>query len=116
MSIGLWHLVDQSLVTASALARSAQLEATHPVAAAPHRVAVIGPALPMVPDLYRARARTVAQVMSPDPATILGWPLEAQAVLLNRFASLGVSAVWISGGPNAYRIAQLAPPGQPGAP
>jgi hypothetical protein len=114
LAIGTWHLQDQSRVTASSMARTLRLEGSHPPHAAPHRVAVIGAALPMMPDLYRARAEVVAQVMEPDPAGFGAWPQTAQAVLVTRLRELGATSLWISRGRAGYRIVPLhTSPGTP---
>jgi hypothetical protein len=107
LGLGVWHLRDQSLVSASATARTVQLEARHPPGSAPHRVAVLGPALPMMPDLYRARARVFVQVMQPTPDTLDAWPAPAQAALTSRLRELGATSVWISRGRSAYRVVPL---------
>jgi hypothetical protein len=107
LGIGAYHVIDQQRVSASAAARVRQLAPTHPPHAAPYRVAVIGPALPMVPDLYRAHARVVAQVFAPDPAAMQQWSPEAQRALGERLAALGAREVWISRGRSAYTIASL---------
>lgn len=113
LAVGTWHLGDQALVTASSQARTLQLERSHLPMSAPHRVAVIGPALPMMPDLYRARAVVVAQVMQPDPAALASWSPAGQAALADRLRSLGATALWISRGREAYRIVPLAPAPRP---
>jgi hypothetical protein len=107
LAIGVWHLRDQSLVTASSVARTEQLEKTHLPMLAPHRVAVVGPALPMMPDLYRARAMVVAQVIEPDPETLTTWSPTAQAALTARLRGLGATAIWLSRGRDAFRIIPL---------
>lgn len=108
VTIGAWHLRDQVRVTESARLRTAQLEGAHPPISAPHRVAVLGPALPMMPDLYRARARVVAQVMGPDPATMANWPAAAHSALAGRLQALGATTLWISRGRDAYRVVPLS--------
>jgi hypothetical protein len=115
IGIGGWHLRDQLRVTASSVERTRQLETGHPPHAAPHRVAVVGPALPMMPDLYRARAVVVAQVMEPDPAALAAWPPPAVEALTARLREMGVTTLWISRGRSAYRILPLGqgPSGTP---
>lgn len=120
LGIGGYHVRDQLLVTASAAARVAQLAPSHPAVGAPHPVAVIGPALPMLPDLYRARVRVVAQVFAPSPTAMQQWTPEAQRALGERLARLGAREVWLSRGRAAYSIALLtdepAPPRGPSGP
>jgi hypothetical protein len=107
LGIGAYHVIDQHRVTSSAAARVRQLAPTHPQHGAPYPVAVIGPALPMMPDLYRAHARVVAQVFAPDPATMQQWSPEAQRALGERLAAVGAREVWVSRGRSAYTIAPL---------
>jgi hypothetical protein len=107
--IGTWHLRDQAMVSASSALRTSQIEGTLLPMRAPHRVAVVGPVLPMMPDLYRARAVVVAQVIQPDPAGLAAWPPAAQAALAGRLRGLGVTTLWISRGRDAYRIVPLEP-------
>lgn len=113
LGIGVWHLRDQLLVTASSQARTMQLEGSHPASSAPHRVAVVGAALPMMPDLYRARAIVVAQVTDPAPDELAQWPPAAQAALAGRLRAQGATTLWISRGRDAYRIVPLATPPTP---
>lgn len=105
--IGTWHLRDQLLVTASTATRVVRLERTYPPERARHRVAVIGEALPLMPDLYRARATVVAQVIAPDTAAMRGWSAEARGALAGRLRELGATSVWIWRGNDGYTIGQL---------
>lgn len=107
VGIGGYHVLDQARVSASSAARVSQLEPSHPPHGAPYRVAVIGPALPLMPDLYRAHAVVVAQVFEPDPAAIQQWTPDAQRALGRQLAALGAREVWISRGRSAYTIASL---------
>jgi hypothetical protein len=109
IGIGLWHLRDQSRVTASSTLRTSQLEQQHPPIDAPHRVAVFGPVFPMLPDLFRARANVVVQVMAPAPDAIERWPAPAQRALLERLQQLGVELIWISRSRDAYSIVRPPP-------
>jgi hypothetical protein len=113
LGVGAWHLRDQALVSASSALRTAQLEATLLPMRAPHRVAVVGPALPMMPDLYRARATVVAQVILPAPDELASWPPPAQAALTGRLRDLGATSIWISRGRDAYRILPLGSAASP---
>lgn len=107
VGIGGYHAIDQVRISASSAARVRQLAPTHAPEGAPYRVAVIGPALPMMPDLYRAHAVVVAQAFQPDPAAMQQWAPEAQRALGRQLAALGAREVWISRGRSAYTIASL---------
>ncbi len=104
---GVWHLRDQQLVTANTTLRMSRLLAVHPAAGSPYRVAVIGPALPLMPDLYRARAHVVAQVLEHSPGEVSRWPLEAQRALQAELRRLGATEAWLSRGTDGYGVVGL---------
>ncbi len=109
LGIGTWHLRDQARVTASSASRVARLEQQMPPHAAPHRVAVIGQAFPMLPDLYRARAVVVAQVMAPEIGELERWSPAASTALVERLQQTGAELFWISRGRDEYSIVRPQP-------
>lgn len=106
---GVWHMADQQRVTDDTTLRMSRLLAGHPPAGAPYRVAVIGPAMPLVPDLYRVRARVVAQLFEPSTADVRQWPVDAQRALQAELRRRGATEVWLSRGGGAYGIVSLGP-------
>ena len=64
----------------------------------------LGDAFPMLPDLYRARARVVAQVMAPEMTELRQWPPAAQQVVIDHLVALGARAFWVSRGRDGYSV------------
>ncbi len=116
---GLMHLPEQFRVTADSEARVSRLLSSHRAGEAKVRVAVIGEALPLMPDLYRARAAVVAQVFTPPAADLLRYPAGVQQAVAGQLQLLGATEAWVSRGTDGYSIASLlkgpaaAPPPSP---
>jgi hypothetical protein len=110
LGIGGWHVGARLRITASFEARNRQLEQQFQPALAPHRVVVLGDAFPMLPDLYRARAIVLAQVMAPEVAMLEQWPAPAAQALVSRLRDLGAGTLWRSRGRDSYRIARQTGP------
>ncbi len=102
--IGGLHIPDQLKVTASTAQRMATLPKR---TGADSIVVVIGPAFPLMPDLYRAGRHAVAQIFAPPPDQILGWPTARQNRVAELIRSTGTRTVWISRGRDGYRIVEL---------
>lgn len=109
LAIGAWHVPEQLRITASSADRVRQLEVQLPPGSAPHRVAVLNDAFPMLPDLYRARARVVVQVMAPDVTELARWPATAGQALLDRLKAAGAETLWLSRARDGYSIVRLRP-------
>jgi hypothetical protein len=106
----LW-LPDLDRVSLEAERRGGRLAATRPGGVAVGDllpVAVLGPALPMMPDLYRRGAVVVAQLFEPPPAEVTAWPAEAQGAVARLAADAGARELWISRSTDAYAIVPLA--------
>jgi hypothetical protein len=106
--VGVLHIPDQLKVTASTAERMRQFAASPAV---DRRVVVIGAAFPLMPDLYRANLRVVAQIFDPPATEVLAWPTPQQNEVARLIRATGTRTVWISKGRAGYRIAVLpAPP------
>ncbi len=104
---GILHVRDQQLVTESTTARMSRLLPDHPPAGAPFRVAVIGPALPLMPDLYRARAEVAVQLFVPTAEAVTNWPPELQRALQAELRRAGATEAWLSRGKAGYSVVLL---------
>src|SRR5690606_27095705 len=104
IGVGVEHLRDQHRVTTGSIARASAVEEHRPDGEAPHRVAVIGPAFPVVPDLYRTRSAAVVQLMVDDAESVTGYPIPAQLALMDHFRKLGATTMWFSHGRDGYRM------------
>lgn len=104
IGVGVEHLRDQHRVTTGSIARASAVEEHRPDGEAPHRVAVIGPAFPVVPDLYRTRSAAVVQLMVDDAESVTRYPIPAQLALMDHFRKLGATTMWFSHGRDGYRM------------
>lgn len=104
---GLMHLPEQFRVTSDSEARVSRLLSSRRAGEAKVRVAVIGEALPLMPDLYRARATVVAQVFTPPAADLLRYPAGVQQAVAAQLQLMGATEAWISRGTDGYSIASL---------
>lgn len=108
IAVGVAHLGDQKKVTAGSIARAAEVSKQRPPGEPPHRVAVVGTAFNLVPDLYRTESVAVVQLMVPDPDAVTRWPIPAQLALLDHFREAGATTIWFSHGKAGYRM--VVPP------
>lgn len=104
LAIGVGHLTDQLKVTASTQQRLTRLHSEGEAGGVRQPVAVIGKAFPMVPDLYRANRRVVAQLFEPPITTIIAWPGEDQQRIVNLLRQSGAVAIWLSKGKEGYSV------------
>lgn len=107
IGVGVEHLRDQNTITFGSNARDAAVREQRPAGEPPHRVAVIGAAFPLVPDLYRTESVVTVQLMVPDAEAVTRWPIPAQLSLLDRFRQLGITTMWFSHGKDGYRMVVL---------
>lgn len=104
LGVGAEHLRDQNRITFGSNARAAAIDESRPDGDPQHRVAIIGAAFPLVPDLYRTRSSAAVQLMVDDAEAVTGYPIPAQLVLMDRFRKLGVTTMWFSHGRDGYRM------------
>lgn len=109
LTLGTVHVADQLRVTASTEVRLARLRGTGQAGGPRQPVAVIGPAFPLVPDLYRANRQVIAQLSEPSVPTILAWPPSVQLAVLEAMRSRGATAVWISKSRDGYSVVPVPP-------
>jgi hypothetical protein len=71
------------------------------------RVAVIGPVLPVLANIYWTGGRIVAQVPPMSVATLRNLPVEQRSALLHQLFSQRADALWITASDGSYNIVRV---------
>ena len=71
------------------------------------RVAVIGPVLPVLANIFWTGGRVVAQVPPESVATLRNLPVERRSALLHEMFSSRADVIWITGSDGSYNIVRI---------